>query len=104
MVGPDADAGPGLSPELERYVAHGAEAAHADLRESEPRLKPAVDFDCRIDHPRTVVQPARSDAQLACVFFHGVRDLRGRRVQVRWRQSRVHARISPAPSSARSPL
>ena len=104
MVGPDRDPRPRLAAELDRSVADRAETAHADLRQGQPGVEPAVRLDPGVDDARAVCEGSRAHTYGARMLLQAVRDLRGGGVQIRWRQSRVHARISPAPSSAKSPL
>ena len=53
MIGPHLHAGPRLAADRERRELDVPEAAHAQLRQQQPRAKAAGGLDARVDHAGT---------------------------------------------------
>ncbi len=108
MIGGHDDPGPRLLADLHRREGDVAQASHADLGEGEAGIVPAVHLHPRIDDPGTPRELVAAHAEERRVLFQPVGDLGGELVHPEIGHeighSAVHARISPLPSSARSPL
>src|SRR4029077_10399186 len=105
MIRPHPHTGPHVGSDRGWHVVDVAETPQADLCDHEPSAVAAERVDARVDHACSAGQRVHADTQHVGIGRHVLRNPPGALVQAQAgaTHSPPHWRISPLPSSAKSP-